>query len=85
MSAQKANNVQRWCNCVGQCVEHKHMGLQDFGWAVMDTYQCAQCHTLKLFLVHEGHSLANRAEAIQECEPLLAPVASALRPGLSSA
>jgi hypothetical protein len=85
MNTHKAENVERWCSCVRRRVEHKHLGLQDFGWAVMDAYQCTRCHTVKYFLFHEGCSLANGAEARRGCEPVRAPDTSALKPHLNSA
>jgi len=83
MSAQMADTVQCWCSCVRQCVEHTHIGVQDFGWAVMDTYQCTRCNTLKLFLVREGRTLST--DVFRQCETRPLTAASALKPGLSSA
>ena len=51
MSAQMVNTFQMWCNCVKCCVEHKRIGLQDFGWAVMDVYRCTMCGAWKCFPV----------------------------------
>ena len=64
------NNVIKWCKCVRQPVEHQHVGLQDFGWAVMDVYQCTQCNTLKHFPVVQEPTLTNdRTDSLRQREP----------------
>lgn len=60
MTTQLANNIQKWCSCARHRVQHQHIGLQDFGWVVMDVYQCARCGKLKYFPIETEEKLRNR-------------------------
>ena len=47
------NTCKIWCICLRRHVEHRRIGVQNFGWALIDMYRCAKCGTLKPFPIEK--------------------------------